>query len=128
LVEFMSAGRPAVSPYHTAMLDYIRPDNAIIVESDEEYCGWPHDPENEQTTTRHRVSWPGLVEGFAEAYRIVTTDPERYRQMGRAAHATARDFCSEEVVARGLDGFLGLNLAYDGRAQSPSLLLAGAAA
>ncbi len=108
LLEFMCAGRPAVAPAHTAMADYIDDANAVVVESEEEFCKWPHDPRHEFTTTRHRISWSSLQAAFGEAYEIVKSDPDRYRSMSAAALRTMQAFCSDDVVAAKLDSFLGL--------------------
>ncbi|WP_158554688.1 glycosyltransferase [Methylovirgula sp. 4M-Z18] len=108
LVEFMSAGRPAISPRHTAMADYIAPENAIIVQSSEEYCSWPHDPRNVLDSSRHRIEWPSVCAALEEAYRLLTEDQARYESMAREARKTMRAFCSDDVIAPQLAGFLGL--------------------
>jgi glycosyltransferase involved in cell wall biosynthesis len=123
LLEFMSAGRPAIAPRHTAMADYIDKTNAILVESDEEFCGWPHDPVNTMTTTRHRIDWTSLVDAYEEAYQLVTTAPDHYVTLASGAAETMDRFCSDEVVARQLDAFLGLNQGRADAAPSPSLLM-----
>jgi glycosyltransferase involved in cell wall biosynthesis len=108
LVEFMAARRPAIAPLHTAMLDYITPDNAVIVASAVEFCSWPHDPRNHFSTSRHRVEWPSLRDAFATAYRIAVREPERYQAMAEAAAASIREYCADAVVAPRLAAFLGL--------------------
>jgi glycosyltransferase involved in cell wall biosynthesis len=108
LVEFMSGGRPAVAPCHTAMLDYIDETNAVLIRSEEEYCAWPHDPRDQLKTTRQRVEWTSIRGALLEAYRISTSDRARYRSMSEAAAARIRDYCSDRVVADKLAGFLGL--------------------
>ncbi len=128
LLEFMSAGRPAIAPVHTAMADYIDAHNAVIIASDEEFCGFPHDPRNEMTTTRHRISWSGLRDAFAEAYRLSTTEPSAYAARAQAARIRMRDFCSDEVVAARLDSFLGLNRGLGPPSAGPSALLSEVAA
>ena len=123
LLEFMSAGRPAIAPMHTAMADYISASNAVVVASDEEFCGFPHDPLNEMTTTRHRVFWSALRDAFVEAYRVSSEQPTRYAELALAASGTMRDFCGDAVVAAALDSFLGLNARPDAVAARPSMLL-----
>ncbi len=108
LLEFMCAGRPAVAPNHTAMADYIDARGALVVQSDEEHCGWPQDPRNEMVTTRHRVSWSSLRDRFAEAYAISKDDSDRYGALSRGAAEVMKAFCSDEAVAARLDSFLGL--------------------
>jgi len=128
LLEFMSAGRPAVAPVHTAMADYIDASNAVIVASGEEFCGFPHDPRNEMTTTRHRISWSGLRDAFLEAYRISIAEPADYAARAHAARTRMRAFCSDAVVAARLDAFLGLNAGLAVPAGPPSALLSEVAA
>ncbi len=123
LLEFMSAGRPAIAPMHTAMADYIDPSNAVIVASDEEFCGFPHDPLNRMTTTRHRVSWSALRDAFAEAYRVSTEEPVRYAELACAASAKMTDFCGDASVSTALDSFLGLNARPEGSTVISSMLL-----
>jgi glycosyltransferase involved in cell wall biosynthesis len=108
LVEFMSGGRPAIAPLHTAMLDYITPQNAVIVASAPEFCSWPHDPRNHLITTRHRVEWASIRDAFKQAYLIVQDDPARYSRMGEAAAASVRAYCADDVLAPSLAAFLGL--------------------
>lgn len=109
LVEFMSGGKPAVAPSHTAMLDYVDETNAVLIRSEEELCAFPHDPRNHLQTTRHRVEWTSIRDALTEAYRISTSDKARYRSMSEAAAARIRDCCSDRVVAEKLAGFLGLD-------------------
>ena len=108
LVEFMSAGRPAIAPIHTAMSDYIAPDNAVIVASGEEYCSWPHDPRNQLETSRHRIEWASVCTALQEAHRLVVEDRAAYDAMASRARQTMRAFCSDAAVAPRLASFLGL--------------------
>jgi len=108
LVEFMSAARPAIAPLHTAMLDYITPDNALIVASDVEFCSFPHDPRNMLTTTRYRIEWPSLCAAFAAAAGIVRDNPVRYAALAENAASSMRAYCSDATAGRALAGFLGL--------------------
>ena len=108
LVEFMCAGRPAIAPRHTAMADYVDPLCALVVHSDEQYCGWPHDTRMGMTTTRNQVSWSALRDAYAEAYRLVIAEPEHHLALGRAAAEGMRIFCSDGQAANRLSSFLGL--------------------
>ncbi len=124
LLEFMCAGRPAVAPAHTAMADYIDARGALVVQSDEEHCGWPQDPRNEMVTTRHRVSWSSLRDRLAEAYAISKAEPDRYASLARGAAEVMQAFCSDEVVEARLDGFLGLSRRQPAARQASDLILA----
>jgi glycosyltransferase involved in cell wall biosynthesis len=108
LLEFMCAGRPAVAPAHTAMADYIRPSNAMVVRSDDDYCGWPQDPRRHFTTLRKSVDWLSLRDSLREAYRVTKSDEGRYAAYCDAAIATMRQFCADDVVLHTLADFLGL--------------------
>lgn len=108
LVEFMSGRRPAIAPLHTAMLDYIRPENAVIVASAIEFCSWPHDPRNHLITTRHRIEWPSLRDAYRQAYQIATADRPRWEAMAQAAADSVRAYCADSVLAPKLAAFLGL--------------------
>ena len=57
LMEYMSAGKPAIAPAHTAMADYINSNNAFILASDVEPTIWPHDPREAMRTRRHRIDF-----------------------------------------------------------------------
>jgi glycosyltransferase involved in cell wall biosynthesis len=108
LVEFMSGYRPAIAPLHTAMLDYIRPENAVIVASSEEFCSWPHDPRNHLITTRHRIEWPSLRDAYRAAYDIARNDPARWHAMGQDAARSVQGYCADLVLGPALAAFLGL--------------------
>jgi glycosyltransferase involved in cell wall biosynthesis len=108
LVEFMSAGRPAIAPDHTAMADYIDATNALVVKSQQEYCGWPQDPRNHLITTRQRIEWPSVRAAMIDGYNIVKHDTARYHAMAEAARRSMRAYCGDASVATRLAGFLGL--------------------
>jgi glycosyltransferase involved in cell wall biosynthesis len=136
LMEFMSAGRPTVAPKHTALADYIDSSNSLTVASDEEEWIWPQHviegegwswtlpPDAVTPTTRHRLSWSGLCAAFEEAYRLSTTEADRYSAMAAAARESMRRFCGDETVAVRLDGFLGLSQRRSEAPESPSRLVA----
>ena len=98
LMEFMSAGRPAIAPDHTGMADYVTRDNAFIVHSSLEPCGWPHDARMVYRTLRHRIDFASLVAAYAESYAVAAGDPARYARMSRAASETMGAHCSEARV------------------------------
>jgi len=99
LMEFMSAGRPAISPLHTAMLDYIAPENAFVVDTFPHPAAWPHDPREATRTTRHNTRFPSLVQAYTESFRVARHSPDRYAAMSRAATEALAAFCSDDVVA-----------------------------
>lgn len=98
LMEFMSAGKPAIAPDHTSMADYITPANAFVVAGHREPAAWPQDPRMVFRCTRYRIEWATLMAGYQEAWRVVTEDPQAYREMSRQAQETLRGHCSREVT------------------------------
>jgi hypothetical protein len=109
LQRFLAAGRPAIAPAHTALADLIAPEHAVVVASEEEPWRWPEEgmdegwswtqhPDDVGPTTRHRLSWPGLVDALAEGYRISRGAPSRYSEMAAAARRRMREACSEAAA------------------------------
>ena len=99
LMEFMSAGRPALAPRHTAMIDYIGVDNAFVISSHHRPAFWPHDVRQALRCLRHQVDFADVVRRYRESFMVARDDPQRYAAMSRAAVAALDAFCSDEVVA-----------------------------
>lgn len=106
LMEFMAAGVPAVATDNTAMADYLSDDAAFVVGSSPSFTHWPHDDRQLIRAVHHRLDWGSLVDQFRASYRVATSDPDRYRQMSRAARAGMTAYCSDDVVTRRLADFL----------------------
>lgn len=106
LMEFLSAGKPALAPRHTAMLDYLDEQVARIVHTSEELACWPHDPAGQLSTRWHRLNWESLMKGFRDCQELAQKDPEGYRRKSINAWQRMRDFSDIPVVAQQLRGFL----------------------
>lgn len=106
LMEFLSAGKPAIAPTHTAMADYVDERLAFLVKCALEPFCWPHDPTGIFMTHRHRLNWQSLVEAYRHSYRVAKDEPERYREMARQADARMQTFASIDQVAGPLGAFL----------------------
>lgn len=106
LMEFMSAGKPAIAPNHTAMADYITSDNAFIVESHREPAAWPQDPRMVFRCTRYRIEWSTLVAAYRSSWQLINEEPTAYREMSRAARAMLREHCSYDVIEERLGAAL----------------------
>ncbi|WP_174300515.1 glycosyltransferase [Caulobacter sp. S45] len=126
LMEFMCSDRPAIAPVHTAMADYLDAACALVVHSDEQYCGWPHDFRMGMPATSHQVSWSSLRDAYVEAYRLVMEEPARYQALGQAAGARMEAFCSDAMVAERLSSFLGLGHLTTPPPQASALVIADA--
>lgn len=105
LVEYMAGGRPAVAPAHTAMLDYITPENAFVLASTEREAIWPQDERGVVRGRNHKISFADLVRQYRASY-AAARDEARYRRMSTAAIASVEAFCSEDVVAARLTEML----------------------
>ena len=106
LMQYMSAGTPAIAPCHTGMADYLDATNAFLVDSSLEPTSWPQDTRHLLRTFWHRLNAASLLDAFRESYAIARREPERYRAMARSATERLRRHCSEEVVRETLRGFL----------------------
>lgn len=98
LMEFMSAGKPAIAPHHTAMEDYINADNAFIVESSLERGHWPDDPRIVSRTMHYRPDWETIYHAYQASYHVAKNEPDRYARMADCAVESLRKYCSREVV------------------------------
>ncbi len=106
LLEFMSAGTPAIAPCHTAMKDYIFPETSFIVENTQSWNSWPHDPRMLLRCFRFPVVWDSLRNAFIDSYEVATEDQARYSDMSKNATRFMKSYCSEEVVFEKLKKFV----------------------
>jgi glycosyltransferase involved in cell wall biosynthesis len=107
LLEFMAEGVPAVSPDHTAMASYIKPENAFVVQSSHQPHIWPNDPRECYRTLSNRIDWDSLRRGFVDSAAVVVAEPERYQAMSRTASATVAQLYSSAEILKRLQKFLG---------------------
>jgi glycosyltransferase involved in cell wall biosynthesis len=98
LMEFMSAGRPAIAPRHTAMLDYVTTENSFVIPTTLRPASWPHDPRQAIRCMQHAVSFAQLVKCYRESFGVARDRPQQYAAMSAAASAAQQRFCSDEIV------------------------------
>jgi glycosyltransferase involved in cell wall biosynthesis len=115
LMEYMSRGKPAVAPRHTAMLDYIDQSCAFIVDSFLEPGTWPHDMRQAFRTLREHVRVDSLIQAYRSSYYVAKEEPATYRAMAAAARRSLRAYCSHAAVAPRLAAFLQTVIAHDPR-------------
>jgi len=106
LMEFLSCGKPAIAPRHSAMLDYIDEEVAFVVDSWLDATAWSHDPRLAYRTCRHQINWQSLRDAYRSAYACVKEDPERYARMSASAIKRMRGHCSLDVASERLRTFL----------------------
>ncbi len=107
LMEYMAAGRPAVAPAHTAMLDYVSPENAFVVASSLRQMWWPHDERRAMRCHHRLISFVDYVRQCRASYRLARDDASAYGRMSEAASRAMRAFCSDEVATERLRDMLG---------------------
>ena len=105
LMEFMSAGVPAIAPDHTAFGDYIDQQSAFVVASSRERVQWPQDPRMVRRTFRYRINWASLRDCFLESYQVAVGDVERYQSMSKVAVERQSRFCSASALRARLGAF-----------------------
>lgn len=98
LMEYMSAGKPAIAPSHTAMEEYINEGNSFVIKSSLERGIWPHDPRGAWRTFRYRINWESLYNAYLESYLVAKNDPGRYSRMSGCAVESLKKYCSKAVV------------------------------
>lgn len=106
LMESMSSGVPVLSPRHTAMSDYVDPDNAFIIDTYLDAAVWPQDSRGKFRTVSHRVIDDSLMDAYRRSYDVAVNDSPRYLEMCRSARRAMRRHCSDEEIENRLRGFL----------------------
>ncbi len=108
LMEFMSAGKPAIAPLHTGMKDYLNAEVAFLVDCSREAALFPHDPRAAYRTQRYRINWESLKQAFSDSYHVAKSDLVKYQRMSQAAVKQLQEHCSAESVKSSLLSFLEL--------------------
>jgi glycosyltransferase involved in cell wall biosynthesis len=100
LMNYLAAGRPGVSPAHTAIADYFDSAVGFVVESHPEPAAWPQDSLLRWRTTWHRLVWPSLVEQIRRSYQVAKHDQAAYQSMATAAQEKLRQWAHPDAVWR----------------------------
>jgi glycosyltransferase involved in cell wall biosynthesis len=99
LMNYLAAGRPAISPCHTAMADYFNGEMGFVVDSHPEPIAYPQDPEWRVSTTWHRLVWTSLVEAIRESYAVAKQNPAVYQRLAQRARQEIHRWSSPQSVA-----------------------------
>ncbi|MEN6404935.1 MAG: glycosyltransferase [Thermoguttaceae bacterium] len=102
LMNYLAAGRPGISPSHSAIADYFDADVGFVVESHPEPCAWPQDSRLRWRSTWHRLVWTSLVEQIRRSYRIAKEDRAAYDALASAARQRMQKVSHPDVVSRQL--------------------------
>ncbi len=98
LMNFLAAGRPGISPAHSAIADYFDEDIGFVVESHPEPAAWPHDPNLRTRSTWGRLVWPSLVEQIRASYDLAKYDRAAYEAMGQRGKTRLEEWSSVEAI------------------------------
>ena len=108
LMNYLAAGRPAISPSHTAIADYFDNEVGFVVQSHSEPCAWPQDSRLRWRSMWHRLVWPSLVEQIRRSYEMAKSDCGAYDAMAQAARDRMRQWAHPESVWPHLRSAIGL--------------------
>jgi hypothetical protein len=97
LQEMLAAGRPGISPAHSAMSDYFDADVGFVVESHPEPCWLPGDPTEKFRTTQHRLVWQSLHDQFQASYALAR-QPARYAALAERGRERMRQWAATDRV------------------------------
>lgn len=106
LMEFLSSGKPALAPMHTAMTDYLRNDFAFLLDSSPQPASWPHDPTGKLKARLHRLNWESLMNAYKQSFFTACNDPAKYKTMSQAAFDQMKEYCALQRVNNLLEPFI----------------------
>ena len=106
LMEYLSCGKPAVAPSHSALADYIDDDIAFVVDSWADATMWPHDPRIAYRTLRQQIDWTSLRQAYRAAFNCYQQQPETYQRMAAAASQRMQQHCSLAAARSRLEALL----------------------
>lgn len=109
--DFLAAGRPAITPSHTAIAEYADDHVGFVVASRPEPTHWLWDPQRRPTTTWHQVDEQSLAEQIQTSYETARSHASEYRNRADAGRRRMEGFASQTVVwprlSEALDSVLG---------------------
>jgi glycosyltransferase involved in cell wall biosynthesis len=98
LMNYLAAGRPGISPCHTAIGDYFSRQMGYVVASHPEPTAWPQDRQFRCRTSWHRLVWPSLVEQIRASYLAAKQQRAVYEGKASAAQEKMLQWASREQV------------------------------
>jgi glycosyltransferase involved in cell wall biosynthesis len=106
LMDYLAAGRPGISPCHTALADYFGPKNGFVVESHPEPTSFPHDKRLRHLTSWQRIVWTSLADQLQASYAIAKQKPAEYEAISWQAREILRQWASFDAVLPRLESAL----------------------
>ena len=99
LMNYLAAGRPGISPAHSAIGDYFDDQMGYVVQSHPEPAAWPQDPRLRLRTSWGRLVWPSLVEQIRNSYEMAKNDRTAYDAVSARCRSKMLDWAGREAVA-----------------------------
>lgn len=98
LMNYLAAGRPGISPAHSAIGDYFDADVGFVVESHTAPAYWPQELRPKYRTSWARLVWPSLVEQLRQSYHVAKHERRTYEQLSDSARTRIRNWLHEDSV------------------------------
>jgi glycosyltransferase involved in cell wall biosynthesis len=106
LQDFLAAGRPGISPVHSALTDYFDSAVGLTVASHPEPTSWPTEPSGSCSTSWHRIVWQDLHDQIRAGYRLAKGHRSAYDDLARSARQRMAGHASAKQVWPRLAGAL----------------------
>jgi hypothetical protein len=100
LLNHLAAGRPGVTPCHTAIGDYFTPEIGFIIASSPERAFWPQDKRIRFKTMWNRLVWPSAIEQIRASYEQARHDRAGYESLAASAQKRMEQYAAEAVWPR----------------------------
>jgi glycosyltransferase involved in cell wall biosynthesis len=98
LMNYLAAGRPGVTPCHTAIGDYFSPDMGFVIASATERALWPQDKRIRFKTTWNRIEWPSVIEQLRNSYHLALRDRPAYDALAATGRQRMAQWVESEAV------------------------------
>ncbi len=98
VMNYLAAGRPCITPCHTAISDYFTSEMGFVVQSHPEPAAWPQDYRLRWRTTWHRLVWTSMVEQIRRSYDIAKVGSKVYKAMAEAGREKMSQWAHPEAV------------------------------
>ena len=108
LLNHLAAGRPGVTPCHTAIGDYFTPEMGFIIASAPERAFWPQDKRIRFKTMWNRLVWPSVIEQIRASYELARQDHAGYVALADTAQMRMKEYVAMENIWPRLQAALAL--------------------
>jgi glycosyltransferase involved in cell wall biosynthesis len=102
VMNYLAAGRPVLSPCHTALSDYFSGDVGFVLQTHPEPAIWPHDSRERFKTSWARLVYPSLLDALRHSYEVARADLAAYEALAARGREKIRGWAHPDVVGRRL--------------------------